>query len=193
MKFIYITVAGTMPLLMHKFTDAAQESATAGSRSSMTTPDRGTPLEQAQSVLYTGPEGEVIMPQPCIFQTIIQGGSFFKAGRSKITTQKSSLIPACVQIPAEYLTLEYEEDWTVDSRPVRIPATGGRIMRHRPKFEDWSFTFPCQLDDDDINAKLFREIVDVAGRKVGLCDYRPATKGPFGTFVVTKWDEVKKL
>lgn len=38
-----------------------------------------------------------------------------------------------------------------------------------------------------ITAGLFREIVDAAGKRIGLGDFRPACKGPFGKFVVTSW------
>ncbi len=39
---------------------------------------------------------------------------------------------------------------------------------------------------------LVRALVDDAGKKVGLGDYRPERKGPFGKFVVTKWEEAKE-
>lgn len=38
-----------------------------------------------------------------------------------------------------------------------------------------------------ITAALFREIVDAAGKRIGLGDFRPACKGPFGKFTVTSW------
>jgi hypothetical protein len=34
---------------------------------------------------------------------------------------------------------------------------------------------------------LMRDIVDAAGKRIGLGDFRPACKGPFGKFVVVKW------
>ncbi len=40
-----------------------------------------------------------------------------------------------------------------------------------------------------ITTKLFREIVDAAGKKIGLGDFRPDRKGPFGKFVVIHWKE----
>jgi len=30
--------------------------------------------------------------------------------------------------------------------------------------------------------------VDDTGQRVGLLDFRPEKKGPFGRFVVTRWD-----
>jgi hypothetical protein len=40
-----------------------------------------------------------------------------------------------------------------------------------------------------IAPKLVREIVDAAGKRIGLGDFRPSCKGPFGKFVVTQWKE----
>jgi hypothetical protein len=34
---------------------------------------------------------------------------------------------------------------------------------------------------------LIRAVIDDAGKKIGLGDYRPSRKGPFGRFVVKTW------
>jgi hypothetical protein len=185
---IHCQIEGVSPLLMHKFSDEAQESATSGSRTSSAAGNRGTPLEQAAAVLYTDEGGNIIMPAVNITSTIVEAGKFFKIGRNKITTQKSSLLSSCVFLTESYYKLEHDEPWTVDSRPVRIPSTGGRIVRHRPRFDDWKISFDIDLDETELNVKLLREIVDASGKKVGLCDFRPSTKGPFGRFCVTSWE-----
>lgn len=182
---IDIKIEGTTPLLMNRFTDEAQRAATEGTRSSIVG-DRGTAKEQAERKVYTH-DGVIGIPQPNLFRCFIDAGKFFKNGRSKITTQKTSLIPACLEIEGMFLPLEMAEDWQVDTRPVRIPATGGRILAHRPMFEKWALTFETQLDTSMIGEKMFREIVDAAGKRIGLGDFRPDTKGPFGKFVVVDW------
>jgi hypothetical protein len=39
-----------------------------------------------------------------------------------------------------------------------------------------------------MTVKLLREILDASGKRIGLGDFRPACKGPFGKFVVVKWE-----
>jgi hypothetical protein len=185
---IEVTIKGTTPLLMNRFSDAAQQSATNGTRVAAVG-DRGTPREQAETRLYTGHDGNPMIPQPNLFRCIIDAGKFFKAGKSKVTTQKSSMIPACVEINGIELQLTSPEPWDVDTRAVRIPSTGGRILCHRPCFNDWSLTFSVSVDTELMSAKMFRDIVDAAGKRVGLGDFRPDCKGPFGKFVVTRWEE----
>lgn len=183
---ISVSIEGTTPLLCNKFTDAAMMAATNGSRSSAIG-DRGTPREQAESKLYVGHDGKFIIPQPNVLRCIIDGGKFFKAGKSKVTTIKSSLIPSCVDIQCIEVPIRHKEPWEVDARAVRIPSTGGRILCYRPCFNDWALDFTVFLDTEIMTAKLFREIVDAAGKRIGLGDFRPDCKGPFGKFVVTSW------
>lgn len=192
MERITVTIEGTTPLLCNRFTDARQLSATNGGATAQASPDRGTPLEQAKERLYIGADGAPMIPQPNIFRCLIDAGSYFKVGRTKVTTQKSSMIPAYVEIPGVEIAIAHKEPWTVDTRAVRIPATGGRILCHRPCFHDWTLTFDLLFDESMFNARVLREIVDAAGRRVGLGDFRPACKGPFGKFVVTAWQAEEK-
>lgn len=183
-----VTIEGTTPLLCNKFTDAAAMSASSGNRIAAVG-DKGTPMEQAKARLYIGHDNKPCIPQPNLFRCLIDGGTFFKAGKSKVTTQKTSLIPACIEIPGIELPLESKDGWQVDTRAVRIPSTGGRILCHRPSFNDWRISFTMSVDTDLISVKLVREILDAAGKRIGLGDFRPSCKGPFGKFVVTSWKE----
>jgi hypothetical protein len=60
-------------------------------------------------------------------------------------------------------------------------------MCHRPRLDEWAVTFNAEVDDEMFNDKTIRLLVDDAGKKVGLGDYRPSRKGPFGRFVVQNW------
>lgn len=187
-KTIVCTITGITGLMMNRFTDESMESASTGVRAASAAQDRGSALDQATNCLYTDDDGEIIVPQPNILACITEGGSFFKSGRSKITTQRKSIIPAAISFDEVYYYLESDSGWKVDSRPVRIPATGGRIVRHRPMFDQWQLTFEMTIDTDEMTIDLVRQIVDAAGKKVGLGDFRPACKGPFGRFRVDAWD-----
>ena len=187
MKEIQIEILGRTPLLTNRFTDQAQMDATSGSRSSIAN-DAKTPSEQAEESLYKSEEnGEPGIPGPNILRCLIDAGKFLKQGRGKVTTQKTSLVPASVMLEEPFVILQTESGWKVDTRPVRIPATGGRILRHRACFDDWRLAFTVTLDETIITEKLFRELVGIAGSHIGLGDFRPDCKGPFGRFWVVNW------
>ena len=185
---IHIVIEGKTPLLCNRFHDDAQQKATSGQTTALAAGDKGTPREQAEKMLYQGQDGDCVIPQPNLFRCIIDAGKFFKAGKSKVTTLKSSLIPACVEMDEVEYVIQHEQPWEVDTRAVRIPSTGGRILAHRPCFNDWSLSFDVTLDTEMMSESLFRDIVDKAGAAIGLGDFRPDCKGPFGKFRVTKWE-----
>ncbi len=185
---IEITIEGTTPLLMSKFTDEAQQKASSG-RGTTFVGDKGTGREQAEAKIYLDSNGQIGIPQPNLLRCLIDAGKYFKHGRSKVTTQKSSILPGLIDIEGAFIPLDHD-GWEVDTRPVRIPATGGRILAYRPSFEKWALTFTVSVDTTELSVKMFRDIVDAAGKKIGLGDFRPDNKGPFGKFVVTRWEEV---
>jgi hypothetical protein len=187
-KHIHIRIEGVSPLLINRFTDAAQLSATNGTGNAAVG-ETLTAQEDAEQRLYISEQTKkVVMPQPNLFRCIIDAGKYFKNGKSKVTTQKSSIIPACLDIDPIEIEIKHDKPWGVDSRAIRIPSTGGRILRHRPCFYQWSLEFEATLDGEIMGEKLFRQIVDAAGKRVGLGDFRPDCKGPFGKFVVVLWE-----
>jgi len=191
---IKCSIAGSSPLLMNRFTEQAAAKISAGSSSTITISARGTPREQAEPKLYTSANGRPMLPGPNVFRGLIDAGAFHKAGRKAITTHKSSLVPAGVQIeelecllsdpfkPGEWPT------WEVDSRSVVNPATGGRMMCHRPRFDAWGLDFTLLIDDKMFDHAIVRLLVDDLGTKIGLGDFRPSRKGPFGRFLVSHWE-----
>lgn len=188
---IEIRIEGTTSLICNKFTDAAAEAASTGTRAASANTDRGTPHEIAESKLYIGLNGTPCIPQPNLLRCLVDGGQFHKIGKSQITTSKKSMLFSCIDIAAAEIEIEHKQPWKVDTRAVRIPATGGRILAHRPMFDDWALSFTLDLDTTILSEKLLRQIIDDAGKRVGLGDFRPATKGPFGRFVVTSWSAVQ--
>ena len=186
-KRFKIEITGTTPLILNKFTDQAALAATTSERGAVTLAEM-TPMEESDTKLYKDEDGNLMIPGPNLLACVTEGGKFFKIGKSKVTTLKTSMVPACVMMETVTIPLQSKEGWTVDSRPVRIPSTGGRIIRHRPIFNDWVLAFECELDASLISPKMFREIVDAAGKRIGLGDFRPACKGMYGKFKVTKWE-----
>lgn len=187
--FINVKIDGVTPLICNKFYDEAALAASSGTRNASAGQDRGTPLEQAEKKLYISSQtGLPMIPQPNLLRSIIDGGQFHKVGKAQVTTQKKSMLFSCLDIAAAEIKLLHKQPWKVDTRAIVIPTTGGRILTHRPMFDDWALEFQMTLDETILSAKLLRQIVDDAGRRIGLGDFRPAKKGPYGKYSVTRWD-----
>jgi hypothetical protein len=72
----------------------------------------------------------------------------------------------------------------IDRRAVVVQRA--RIMRERPRFDNWGLSFVIETLDEQLPVSAIKEILDYAG-KVGLGDYRPR----FGRFIVTEFKEEK--
>jgi len=58
--------------------------------------------------------------------------------------------------------------------------------------DQWASTFTVDIDTTMFSPALIRAVIDDAGKKIGLGDWRPARKGPFGRFVVSRWEQLKE-
>lgn len=66
----------------------------------------------------------------------------------------------------------------IDARSVRVSMA--RLTRYRPRFNDWQATCTLAYDSAILNANEVRQIVENAGKLIGLGDFRPR----FGRFTV---------
>lgn len=183
---INVTIQGISPLLQNRFTEESEVKVSSGTSGALQSGSKGTPREQAEKRAYIDNEGKLYLPGPNVMRAIINADVFHKAGKKQLTTQKSSLIPAFIQVEEIVIPVD-TPNWEVDSRSVVIPSTGGRVMRHRPRCDKWTCCFTLNVDDTGIDPSLVRKLIDDAGSKIGLGDYRPERKGPFGRFTVINW------
>ena len=66
-----------------------------------------------------------------------------------------------------------------------------RILRTRARFDTpWSCTVTVDVDEELIDEPQLMEWLDIAGRQVGLGDWRPEKSGTFGRFVAESIEEV---
>ncbi len=173
-----VQVQGLTPLLINRFHKDAAAEATSGSHSRK---ERLSPEEDAASRLYSNGHGP-FFPAENIRQSIIAAAGRHKIGRRAAT---SDVAAATYVSPFE---IPLQGEWHVDARAIVIPATKGRVLRYRPMFDEWSLNFNLQLDTDLVSERLMRDIVTDAGRLVGVGDFRPARKGPYGRFQVVTWE-----
>ena len=57
-----------------------------------------------------------------------------------------------------------------------------RIPRTRAKFDEWGVTFIVETDDELVDVPQLQRWLTIAGRRVGLGDWRPEKSGDYGRF-----------
>ncbi len=65
----------------------------------------------------------------------------------------------------------------IDVRGVKVSTA--KLMRCRPKFNEWSAEFTVAFNEEVLNAEEIHKALNDAGSLIGLCDYRPR----YGKFV----------
>ena len=193
MKTFDVSIKGTTALLQHRFGEAAEGDGQKASRNIMVM--RGTPREEAEKVTYKNGKGEFYFPGAAIGRLLREAGGNHKLKGSRKSAKY--VVPAAVLVQTDEIIIRNGDgntpakDFEVDSRPVTIPATKGRVMRHRPRFDEWSATFPVRVNDTILPTDFVNQLLTEGGQQIGIGDYRPEKGGPFGTFIVTSWKEAK--
>lgn len=174
MKTVEVKIRGISALLMHSFPLVPIEAL-----------EKKTPDEQAEFAAYRDPKTkELYIPGPNLQRAFVSGASYSKGkGRGNL----SRVAAACLIVSPERISLN-TKTFVVDSRPIVVPATKGRVLRHRPRLDSWECIFQLEYDENLMTENQVRRIVDDTGSRVGLLDFRPEKRGPFGRFMVTNWD-----
>jgi len=171
---VKVKIQGRTPLLMHAFPMVPLEA-----------PEKKSPEEQAEHAAYRDPETKMLYVPGVNVQRSLVNGATYSKGKGRGSLAKAAA--ACVLVMPERISLG-TKDYLIDARPVVVPATKGRVVRYRPKLEKWQLEFTIEWEDTLLKESEVRRIVDDTGLRVGLLDYRPEKKGPFGRFVVVHWE-----
>ena len=182
-------ISGRTPILMHRFDEQNEVDEAARKIHVMST----DPRERAEKCAYRDPDGALYLPGSAIARMLREAGGSYKQRGSRKSLK--FVVPAAILVVEDHITLRDIDgnaltDFEVDGRPVTIPATKGRIMRYRPRLNNWGCEFSLEIDETLMEATLVHQLIVDGGQKIGLLDYRPEKGGPFGRFQVVRWAEM---
>lgn len=130
-------------------------------------------------------KGRVAIPDNYVLGMIARAG---KRQRNKRDVQAGMFCDVA------FFVLEHDGPKSLDAlyeKPefsLRVPAKNGAatVMRTRPRFPRWALTFEVMVMPDVIDVQAVKELLDIAGRLIGLGDWLPR----YGRFKVTEFEEV---
>ena len=186
-KLIDVEIRGTTPLLIHRFGEEAETSKS----TRKVEIKHEDPREVARRNAYIAADGTFFFSAFAIPGSMGNAGANHKSRGSRKTLR--FIVPSAVQVTSDTVTILNgsgpAKSFEVDSRPVTIPATKGRVMRHRPRFDSWGAKFSLQVNDDLLSVETAQQLLVEAGIGIGIGDFRPEKRGPFGTFRVVSFQE----
>lgn len=191
MKTYEVKIRGESSFLMHAFGVEAQ--AASGKATRTVKVQEETPREAAEKVAYRAPDNSLYFPAAAIMGMLRNAGSYHKQKGSRKSVKY--IIPAACRVVGDTINFldPHDEtpikDYEVDSRPVVIPSTKGRIMRHRPRLDEWAAIFHLVIHEDVLDPAFLHNLLVEGGQRIGIGDFRPEKGGGFGVFQVHGWEE----
>jgi hypothetical protein len=177
---VRVTIDGITPLLTHNPASmGASAPAMRGGRVPL-------PEDEAEAGVYRMPDGTCALKGESFRAACLGAAGAWKMKKSSARSRLSHII-----VVEDLLALQRRDgtavgDYTIDARRARVQKQG--IIRHRPRFEEWSVTFTIEYDPVLVpDPKLIIDILADAGSRVGVGDYRPACNGWFGRFQVRSY------
>jgi hypothetical protein len=199
MLLVKVRCRGLTPLLLNRMSEATLE----GLRTK-TKPALGarqghtlTPRQEAEPKVYTH-DGKPILPAENLMACLIAAGVFCRLDKKRqISTGKATLLPGLMQLQDFMLPIVLPDSnkpapWEPDVRKGTNPNGGEAVAICRPRFDAWAFECRFTIDTNEIGENVIRDLWDKAGKRVGLCEFRPSRKGIFGQFVIEKWTREEK-
>ena len=158
---------------------------------------RRQPREEAESKLHRLQDGKPHIPAKCLYATFVNAGQFVRLdGKRQISTEKKTILPSMLSLLSDVIPLTLHDSkkpaiWETDIQQGRNPNGGEAVCIIRPRFDQWQIAFIIEVDQSLMSLSMARELIDIAGRRVGLLEFSPRHRGVFGCFVVTEWSVQK--
>jgi hypothetical protein len=197
MVHIEVVCEGISPLLMNAMSEQ-QLLAIWFKQKAPKTATRRQPREEAESKLHKLPDGRPHIPVKCLQATFVNAGQFVRLdGKRQISTEKKTILPSMLalldtELPLTLPGSKKKAIWEVDIQQGRNPNGGEAVCIIRPRFDLWALNFTIEVDQSLMSVGMARELIDIAGKRVGLLEFSPRHKGTFGRFHVTEWRITKK-
>lgn len=189
MYTVSISIEGMAPLMQHRFPVPDFEDLGKGGRRVTGEQDYS---QEWKGYLYVTPDGEIYQPATHIDSAMVKAAAGYKIQGARGKTYKDlfkgnvftspETILHNVKAP-ETLDTDTGKQLYLDVRPVVVQRA--RVIRVRPCFAPgWNLAFEISVLDDQIPTNVVNEVLQLAGRTVGIGDFRPR----FGRFMVTKFE-----
>jgi hypothetical protein len=190
---VRVVLEGMTPLLLNPMTEEKLQGLYNPKGSSGTKPLVPlTPQEVAEKKVPRNTAGQVGIPSLYLFSCLVEGGRLVKMdARRAMSTKDSSLVPSFLSIEEEFLPFaDQKAEYVVDMRRGVLDNAGKKVPVPivRPRFDKWSFEATLLIDENEVAVERVRQLVEKSGKAVGLGDFRPAKRGPFGRFRIAKWE-----
>lgn len=146
--------------------------------------DMNASQQEAELGAYKNLDGKYYIPAEHLQESLTSAGARIQVKGQGKRTYKDYMKSYVIVDPDEIVLTP--QQFTLDRRYVKVMRAG--IMRNRPRFDSWQATFTLIITDPSLPVETIKEILEIAGARVGIGDYRPK----YGLFEVTEFEETEQ-
>jgi hypothetical protein len=145
------------------------------------------PEEEAENGTYRLEDGTLGFPAAAFKKAVVSAAKGRKVGRLGLP----GIVISSVFETTEHVQLVHPDtgqplaDYTIDIRGAR-PQGQGMVRRARPRLDEWACDIDLEYDEELIAEGLLRDLLERAGRNVGVGNFRPEKTGRYGRFEIVE-------
>lgn len=137
------------------------------------------------------------VPTQNLMSCLTIAGRYVKSGKKALSTAKDTMIHGFLEFVDDFCPFKNCDPKTgeIPWKPFPVKGTMHNgaaevaVCINRPRIPNWETSFTVKFDDKyGVDESTLIKLVQIAGRQVGLGDWRPAKRGRFGRFIVTKME-----
>lgn len=183
-------ITGISDLLLNPMTEATLTGIRTGVAPQI---DKDRSIEDiSREKLLTGPDGSLGLPVTYLMPSFKAGGRSVKNGKTQVSTATTTTMYDFLGFEGEFFPFvdqEAAKAWKPDQRRGTSNAGTKKVAVAivRPLIpRGWTIKVPITIDLSKVSAQTVKAVMDAAGSKVGVGDFRPGCGGPFGRYAITK-------
>lgn len=178
MKTIKIEIEGTSPLLMNRYNVEDELERQKGKRITKTYDPK---VESKKSAYWSKDGKTLVIPCMCLYASLLNASSFHKINRRSA----KSILAGSLRITPDEISLGTNK-YEIDTRPVVIQRA--RVLKSRAILNKWKAEFNIVYNDKLISdPTIIKTVLEEAGMRIGIMDFRPNKGGFYGCFKVKKF------
>ncbi len=191
MKTIEIEIRGLTPLMQHKMPHEVLLGLIPNDKTGKKkVKEILTPREIAEKHVYLNDSGRFCIPMTYLTGAFIAASSEYKQKDSSRKSLKSIAGGVFRPMSGDAEILDFDgnpvKDFEVDIRKATNHQRGA-VAAIRPRFDRWMVKTTFRIDDSLVPAEMVHQILEDAGRRIGIGSYRVQKQGWFGQYEITNW------
>lgn len=182
MQKFKVEIKGVTPYMQHRMDDQSLDEWEKNRKLIIERPDVNKEDQVRAEFHSYNDDGKFFMPAEHLRGALIGAGGMVKSKVGNSRKSMKNIVAGMFFINPEKIPLPAFS--SIDKRSAVNKNVKARVICVRPKWDSWAVKFELLVDNDTITRETVEEILENAGKFIGIGSFRPTNNGMFGRFEV---------